>query len=92
VRPLRALRVPVYRWALPDDTGPLREYPALRVHSAPGAPLAWDVHARHSQGVLEAPRTQLIDAELERIARYTAKGDLVPAREVLAYLEARDHR
>jgi len=23
-RPLRVLRVPVYRWALPDDTGPLR--------------------------------------------------------------------
>jgi hypothetical protein len=70
----------------------LREYPALRVHSTPGAPLSWDVRVRHSQGVLEAPRTRLIDAELERIVRYTTKGDLVPARAVLAYLDARDRR
>jgi hypothetical protein len=70
----------------------LREHPALRVYSAPGAPLAWDTHVRHSQGVLEAPRALLIDTELERIVRYTAKGDLVPAREVLAYLDARDRR
>lgn len=68
----------------------LREYPALQVYSAPGAALAWDALVVHSQGTLAARRTELIDAELERIARYTAKGDLFPARDVLAYLDARD--
>ena len=70
----------------------LREHPALAVHCAPGAPLGWDARARHSQGILEATRAELIGTELQRIVRYTAKGDLVPAREVLAYLDARDRR
>jgi len=68
----------------------LAEHPALRVYSAPGAPLAWDAHVVHSQGTLHATRAGLIDAEIERIARYRAKGDLRPARDVLAYLDARE--
>jgi len=67
----------------------LAEHPALAVYSAAGAPLAWDAHVVHSQGTLHATRAALIDAELDRIARYQAKGDLVPAQAVLAYLDAR---
>lgn len=54
-----------------------REYPELDVIPFAGAPLPWDEPAVHSQGVL-GTRAEFLDGELERIERYTAKGDIAP--------------
>ncbi len=61
----------------------------LKVYNLPGVALPWQAEALHSQGVLRATREDLIGTELERIARYTAQGDLAPVDEALAYLRQR---
>ena len=50
--------------------------------------LSWDEEASHSQGIVGVRRT-FIGSELRRIPTYTAKGDLAPASQVLAYLKLR---
>ena len=70
----------------------LREFPGLRVYNRVGVALPWDDTVVHSQGVLQCTRSKLIHSELARIERYRNKGDLVPEREVLAYLQWRDRR
>lgn len=67
----------------------LQEYPELKVYACPGNYLDWDGIATHSQGILRAARSQLVAEEIERIRRYTAKGDLVPITKALEYLNAR---
>ncbi|CAK0794288.1 unnamed protein product [Prorocentrum cordatum] len=64
-----------------------REYPELRLHPVAGAPLPWHEAAQHSQGAL-GTRADFIDAELGRIARYTAKGDILPWRELETFFAA----
>lgn len=69
-----------------------REYPSLRVYAvAGGRPLGWWAEeAAHSQGVLVGRRVDLFAAEVERIGRYAAKGDLLSPAEGLAELRRRD--
>jgi hypothetical protein len=68
----------------------LAEYPALRVFNVAGQPMPWYETVRHSQGELQGRRESFIHTELERIATYQAKGDLVAPDQVLAYLRRRD--
>jgi hypothetical protein len=68
----------------------VRLYPGLAVYSRPGRALPWQDQVLHSQGTLKAKRSELIGAELERIAGYQKKGHLAPFEQVLTYLTARD--
>lgn len=68
----------------------LKEYPALKVYSAPGYPMDWQAEVTHSQGTVTGKRYELIRGELERIETYAAKGDLASRDIVLDYLRRRD--
>jgi len=68
----------------------LKEYPDLQVYAIAGESQPWGEHAVHSQGLVTGSRASFIDGELERIEKYTDKGDLVAAAEVWAYMEQRD--
>jgi uncharacterized SAM-binding protein YcdF (DUF218 family) len=71
-------------------TAALREHPALKVYSVPGAPQPWDEVVTHSQGKLRGTRAELIAEEQKRIDKYTAQGDLFPRADILKYLRTRD--
>jgi hypothetical protein len=73
-------------------TAALWEYPSLKLYSIPGAPQPWDEVVTHSQGRLRGTRAELIAEEQERIAKYTAQGDLAPRAAILKYLRTRDDR
>lgn len=62
----------------------------LRVYCLAPAMLPWYEEVVHSQGKERGTRFALIQSELERIARYREKGDLVSDEVLLAYLESRD--
>ncbi|MEC7468686.1 MAG: hypothetical protein VYC51_02435, partial [Pseudomonadota bacterium] len=47
----------------------------------------WHKYVSHSQGVVHGTKLQLLDGEMDRLQRYTDKGDLIPASEALAYFE-----
>jgi len=66
------------------------EYPELKIYSIPGKALAWNEYVTHSQGILTAERSELINSEMERIEHYISKGDLVSFDEVAHYLKRRD--
>ncbi len=68
----------------------LLDYPELKIYPQLGEGLPWDENVVHSQGTTRGKRSELFLGELYRIAQYRDKGDLVPRREVLAYLERRD--
>jgi uncharacterized SAM-binding protein YcdF (DUF218 family) len=68
----------------------LAEYPELKLYSIPGDALSWDEKATHSQGALSAKRSELIEAEFERIQKYLRKGDLISFDRVMGYFEKRD--
>ena len=68
----------------------LGEFPELRIYNRVGTALPWNENVTHSQGTLRAPRSELIQHELERIERYQHKGDLAAADEILTYLNWRD--
>lgn len=70
----------------------LRQYPALAIYSFPGTALSWTRETIHSQGLLKAPRRQLIEEEFARIRTYQQKGDLAGFREVLDYLDCREDK
>jgi hypothetical protein len=67
----------------------IREYPSLKVYSFPGQSQPWDEVTVHSQGKLRGTRAELIVEEQKRIDTYTAKGDLLPRGDILAYLRSR---
>jgi len=67
-----------------------RDYPRLRLYSHPGAVLPWAQTVSHSQGTTRGARSELLQAELERIEKYQKKGDLASFNEVLTYLNRRD--
>jgi hypothetical protein len=67
----------------------LREYTSLNVYSHVGRPQPWDEITTHSQGILRGTRAELIAEEQKRIDLYTAKGDLFPRAEIIAYLRRR---
>jgi len=62
----------------------------VQVYSYPGTALSWEESAVHSQGTVCAQRKVLLDGELDRILRYTAKGDILQCDQLLKYLEDRD--
>jgi hypothetical protein len=68
----------------------IRQCPSLKVYSCPGRPLPWDEVVTHSQGVERKTRAEWIAAEQQRIEMYTAKGDLRPYTDIIAYLRTRD--
>lgn len=68
----------------------LRDYPDLKIYNQVGTYLNWHQIVVHSQGILKADRTELINAELDRIAKYHQKGDLVTPRAAIEYLNRRD--
>jgi hypothetical protein len=68
----------------------LKNFPAPNLYSYLGAALYWAAPALHSQGALAAARCRLIHSELERIASYCRKGDLISYAEAIAYLDQRD--
>ena len=68
----------------------LREYPELAIYAMSGDSLPWGQLATHSQGLVTGTRASFIESELERIRRYTEKGDLAVADQVWAYMEQRD--
>lgn len=70
----------------------LQEYPDLAIYSCPGKPLPWLESVIHSQGILKAPRRQLIQEELARIRTYQDKNDLAKCEDVIDYLAHRDSR
>ena len=67
-----------------------RENYDLAAYSAPTNDVNWQRRVVHSQGVTTGTRKELLRGEFERLHRYHAKGDLVTAEEVLAYLDQRD--
>ncbi len=62
----------------------------VRIWSRPGMPLSWLAPARHSQGESAARRSEWIAQELARLMRYGASGDLMPAEQLLNWLDRRD--
>lgn len=67
-----------------------RIYPELRAYSKPGAVHNWWKDAKHSQGILQGVRAELILDELAGIILYRLKGDLISPRAVIKYLKERD--
>lgn len=67
----------------------IKERPAMNVFAYSGAEQDWNETVVHSQGVVRGTRKDLIGGEMERIQRYTAKGDLEPAERVLEYIAQR---
>jgi hypothetical protein len=68
----------------------IKEYPELLIYSYPGVAMPWQEEVIHSQGTLKAKRRDLIQEELERIAKYQSKGDLASPEQVLSYLNKRE--
>ena len=71
-------------------TAALRHYPEIQLYSQAGEVLPWLGEAVHSQGNEKAVRKDLIQGEVERIAKYQSLGDLASFEEVLQYLNKRD--
>jgi len=67
----------------------LTECPEMLLYSYPAVAMPWQDIVVHSQGTLEATRSELIEVEFERIETYQKKGDLASFAEVSAYLENR---
>jgi len=68
----------------------LAEYPELRIFNAVGAALPWYQEVSHSQGSLKGVREEFIFTELDRIEKYTIKGDLLPMLRIVEYMKWRD--
>jgi len=66
-----------------------KKMPNLKIYNYVGQPLTWDQTVYHSQGTLKGTRTSFIYSELERIEKYTAKGNLLPIEDILDYLNKR---
>mmetsp|Transcript_588 Transcript_588/g.1355 ORF Transcript_588/g.1355 Transcript_588/m.1355 type:complete len:257 (-) Transcript_588:172-942(-) len=60
------------------------QYPELEVYPFVGAALPWEGQALHSQG-MQGSRLDFLSSELERIEKYTAKGDIAPSEILEQY-------
>lgn len=60
----------------------LREFPELRIYPFAGTPLPWEEVSVHSQG-MKGRRLDFLQAEMERIERYMAKGDIAPLGDLV---------
>jgi len=70
-------------------TAALRDYPELYLYSLPGKAMPWQEEVTHSQGKLQDTRAGLIAGEIERIACYHDRNDLISVKEALDYLNRR---
>ena len=62
----------------------------LLLYCWPGDADPWIETVTHSQGTTRGTRTDLLDGELDRIRRYTAKRDILPAGHLISFIDARD--
>jgi len=67
----------------------IREYPELLLYSYPAVAMPWQEEVVHSQGTLQATRSELIHMEFARINTYQEKGDLASFDDVATYLDNR---
>eukprot|EP00547_Thalassionema_nitzschioides_P006810 CAMPEP_0194220830 /NCGR_PEP_ID=MMETSP0156-20130528/29322_1 /TAXON_ID=33649 /ORGANISM="Thalassionema nitzschioides, Strain L26-B" /LENGTH=227 /DNA_ID=CAMNT_0038951033 /DNA_START=175 /DNA_END=858 /DNA_ORIENTATION=- len=70
-----------------------RIYPNLKVYAKAAKPRYhnyWEKVVAHSQGTLIKARKDLVASEMDRIHNYILKGDLMPVKEALLFLEQRD--
>ena len=59
----------------------------IKFLSVPGTSLLWNQESVHSQGILTGKRHEFISTELERVAKFYLKGDLIaPTRALEIYL------
>ena len=65
------------------------ENSALNIFSYSGTKLPWCDVVYHSQGINRGTREEFVQRELERIVRYQAQGDIMPAKDVISYMESR---
>ena len=70
----------------------LKTYDQLSIFNYAGVTLPWGEVVTHSQGVLRAPRRELIGYELERIKKYQEKRDILPTQRILDYMDKRNTR
>ena len=75
-RGARVLQVPVYRWALPDDTGPLRD--GVRRLAAGAVDVALFTSARQVEHVLQTADALALRAELLAAARRVVVASIGP--------------
>lgn len=73
-------------------TALIRNAVAVRAYAVPGVPLNWMQVAKHSLGVVEGKRADLLEGELKRREKYRVPecGSMADAADVLDYLDARD--
>jgi hypothetical protein len=85
VPPLHAVR------AFVSTIAPVvREYPELRVYSAPSVAPSWAESVFHSGSMPRARRADHIAGEFEKMERYQKQGSHLSPQEVLDYLNWRD--
>lgn len=65
---------------------------SVKAYAVPGVPLNWTQVAKHSLGIVEGKRADLVKGELQRREKYRApeSGSMATAADVLDYLDARD--
>ncbi|MFZ2555381.1 MAG: hypothetical protein WAZ27_02740 [Minisyncoccia bacterium] len=65
---------------------------SVRAYAVPGAPLNWTQVAKHSLGIVEGKRADLLKGELQRREKYRALecGSMATAQDVIDYLDWRD--
>lgn len=68
----------------------LKQKSALKVYACAASTLPWNEEVVHSQGTTIGKRSELLYGELERIERYTEKGDLLSISNILQYMDKRD--
>ncbi|MBI2144282.1 hypothetical protein HYU17_03995 [Candidatus Woesearchaeota archaeon] len=61
----------------------------LDVFNHLGSALPWEDVVYHSQGTEKGTREYFVKRELVKIAEYQAKGDIMPASDVISYMERR---
>ncbi|MEK6898382.1 MAG: hypothetical protein AABX28_03435 [Nanoarchaeota archaeon] len=64
----------------------IRENPELNFFACPGAEQDWNEVVMHSQGTTFGRRIDLIRGEVERIQKYTIKGDIESTKRILDYM------
>ncbi|MBI2141610.1 hypothetical protein HYU16_04280 [Candidatus Woesearchaeota archaeon] len=68
----------------------LKEGSQLSIFSHSGTKLPWDSVVHHSQGNEVGTRAEFVSRELVmKIAKYQAEGDILPARDIIQYMERR---
>ncbi|MBI2043036.1 hypothetical protein HYT25_01470 [Candidatus Pacearchaeota archaeon] len=67
----------------------IRENPDINFFAYPGEEQDWDKVVRHSQGTTIGRRIDLVKGEVERIQKYTSKGDIESITRIIDYMAHR---